>query len=52
VRRGADMGFLRFAFFKRAQSSGLAVTIKELVAITRPLPGRVVNNADARTGAP
>jgi hypothetical protein len=36
---------------RKRGTSGLAVAIKELVAITQPLPGRVANNANSRTGA-
>jgi hypothetical protein len=36
---------------RKRGTSGLAVAIKELVAVTRPLPGRVANNANPRTGA-
>ena len=36
---------------RKRGTSGLAVAIKELVAITQPMPGRVANNANSRTGA-
>jgi hypothetical protein len=34
---------------RKRGTSGLAVAIKQLVAVTRP--GRVANNANSRTGA-